>query len=65
MNDYSKKIYCPKCNRQVASYNGKTTANIDVKCNKCKKLVVYRPADDSVEIRELPKRLTASGKRFY
>ena len=65
MENYGKKIYCPMCKRQVASHDGKSAANIEVKCIKCKKLVVFRPKNNSVEIRELPKRLTASGKRFY
>lgn len=65
MRDKSRKIYCPQCHRFVADYDGKSSANIEVKCNKCNKLVVFKPKNGSVELVSMPKRLTASGKRFY
>ena len=37
----SKTIYCPKCGRKVAIWDGRSTNNISVKCKKCNKLVVY------------------------
>lgn len=59
------RIYCPQCHRHVADYDGKSSANIEVKCNKCNKLVVFKPQNGSVSLVNMPKRLTAGGKRFY
>lgn len=60
-----KTIYCPKCGRKVATCDGRSTIDISVKCNKCKKLVVYDVENENVEIKEIPQRETSSGKRFY
>ena len=60
-----KPIYCKRCGRQVATYDGKASANIEVKCKKCNVLVIFRPSNGTVELTDLPKRVTASGKRFY
>ena len=60
-----KTIYCPKCGRKVATWDGRSTINISVKCKKCNKLVVYDVENENVEIKEIPQRATSSGKRFY
>ena len=60
-----KTIYCPKCGRKVAAWDGRSTNNISVKCKKCNKLVIYFPEKGTTETRSLPKRNTASGMRFY
>ena len=60
-----KTIYCPKCGRKVATWDGRSTINISVKCNKCNKLVVYDIENEKVKIKEIPQRTTSSGMRFY
>lgn len=60
-----KTIYCPKCGRKVATWDGRSTINISVKCKKCNKLVVYNVENENVEIKEIPQRATSSGMRFY
>lgn len=60
-----KTIYCPKCGRKVTNWNGKSTIDIRVKCNKCKKLVIYRVDTGKTEIKNIPPRTTSSGMRFY
>lgn len=60
-----KTIYCPKCCHKVATWDRKSSMNIEVKCNKCNKLVVFRPINQTVNLMELPERVVASGKRFY
>ena len=60
-----KTIYCPKCGRKVATWDGCSTNNISVKCNKCKKLVVYDVENEKAEIKAIPQRTTSSGMRFY
>ena len=42
-----KTIYCPKCGRKVAAWDGRSTNNISVKCKKCNKLVIYFPEKGS------------------
>ena len=60
-----KTIYCPKCGRRVATWDGRSTINISVKCKKCNKLVVYNVENEKTEIKEIPPRTTSSGMRFY
>ena len=60
-----KIVYCPKCKRKVATWDGKTTINIIVKCRKCNKLVVYDIDNKLTRIKDVPVRTTSSGKTFY
>lgn len=60
-----KTIYCPKCGRKVATLDGRSTINISVRCKKCDKLVVYDVENEKTIIKEIPKRTTSSGMRFY
>lgn len=60
-----KTIYCPKCGRKVATWDGKSTIDIQVKCNKCKKLVVYKIDSEKAIIKDLPERSQSSGMRLY
>ena len=60
-----KTIYCPKCGRKVATWDGMSTINILVKCKKCNKLVVYDVENEKTIIKEIPKRTTSSGMIFY
>ena len=60
-----KKIYCPSCGRKVGVWDGRSTINISVKCKKCDKLVVYDVENEKTIIKEIPKRTTSSGTRFY
>lgn len=59
-----KIIYCPKCNRRVAQWNGKSTIDIVCKCKKCNKRVVYRVGSGITEIKPLPIRTQSSGMNF-
>ena len=60
-----KTIYCPKCGRKVATWDGYSTNYISVTCKKCNKLVVYIVENEKAEIKEIPQRSTSSGMRFY
>lgn len=60
-----KTIYCEKCSRKVATWDGKSSANIEVKCRNCNVLVVFRPANRSIETKSSPKRVLAGAMRFY
>ena len=60
-----KTIYCPKCGRKVAKWDGRSTNNISVKCKKCNKLIVYDVENEKSEIKEIPQRSTSGGMRFY
>ena len=60
-----KTIYCPRCGRKVGIWDGRSTMNISVKCNKCNKLVVYSVENEKAEIKEIPQRSTSGGMRFY
>lgn len=60
-----KTIYCPKCGRKVATWDGRSTINIVKKCNKCNKLVIFNIEKQKTEIKEIPPRTSSSGMRFY
>lgn len=61
----AKTIYCPRCKRKVATYDGKGEINKIAKCKKCKKLVVYNIEKDEVTMKDIPERECSSGMRFY
>ena len=60
-----KIIYCPKCNRKVTKWDGKSSINPVAKCQKCNKLVVYDIKTEEVKRKIVPERTTSSGMRFY
>ena len=61
----SKMIYCPKCRRKVATYDGRATINKIAKCKKCDLQVIYDVARDETTVKPLPKRETSSGVVLY
>lgn len=60
-----KTIYCPRCGRRVACWDGKASMYISNTCNKCGKLIVFNPSDQKTEMKNVPARNQSSGKRFY
>lgn len=60
-----KAIYCPKCKRQVATYDGKASVNIEVNCKKCKRRVVFYPCSGETKTKKIPPRQCGSGITFY
>ena len=61
----SKTIYCPKCGRRVATWDGKTSINPIGHCTKCNKRVVFVVETQETIIKDVPIRATSSGKTFY
>lgn len=59
-----KTIYCPRCNRKVGTYDGRSTTNLITRCNKCRKRIIYHIDTDEIEVKDLPQRNTASGMTF-
>lgn len=60
-----KTIYCPKCNRKVGTYDGRSIINHYCSCKNCNKLVVYYVETGEVKLKEMPKRHCSSGMIFY
>lgn len=56
-----KTIYCPKCNRKVGKWDGKSTVNVICKCKNCNRRIVYHVGFDVVETKEIPPRSQSSG----
>ena len=65
MKKEPKRISCPRCNGHVATWDRKSSMNIEIKCRKCNKLVIFRPKNGTVELRRLPDRVSASALRFW
>lgn len=59
-----KTIYCPRCKRRVAQWNGKSTIDIISKCKKCNIRVIYRIETGITEKKEIPPRAQSSGINF-
>lgn len=59
-----KIIYCPRCGRKVATWDGRTSINLIVNCKKCKKRVVYHVSTGETEIKNIPPRKCSSGLTF-
>lgn len=60
-----RTIYCPLCKRKVMAYDGRTKMNLQAKCKKCKKLVVFYAETGETILKKVPERDQASGMRFY
>lgn len=60
-----KTIYCPRCGRKSATYDGRSTINTIGKCKKCKKLVIYDIETEKVYTKAIPIRGQSSGARFW
>ena len=60
-----KTIYCPKCGRKVATWDGKSRNYVSAKCSKCRKLVVYDTEIKEAKLMKVPPRIASSGMRFY
>ena len=60
-----KVIYCPQCNRKVATWDGKSSINIIVNCKNCSKQLVFRVDSGKIETKKMKKRTTSSGMTFY
>ena len=61
----SKTIYCPRCRRKVATYDGRATINKIAKCKKGDGQVIYDVTRDETTVKPLPKRETSSGAVLY
>ena len=59
------KIYCPKCNRKLGVWDGRTSTEVIINCYRCYKRIIFHPKTKVVETKEIPQRNTASGKTFY
>lgn len=60
-----KTIYCPKCGRKVATWDGKSKINIVVNCRNCYKRIVYNVDSGETAIKNIDKRNTSSGMTIY
>lgn len=58
------KIFCPQCKGYVGTYDGRSTIDKIVKCEKCRKRVIYRIETGETEVKDIPKRNCSSGVTF-
>lgn len=65
MAEAVKTIYCPRCNRKVATWDGKSSINPIGKCKKCNWLIIYDLNREELRIKDVPDRATSSGLTFY
>ena len=58
------ELYCPRCGRKVAIWDGRSSMNISVNCKKCRKRVVYHVDTGTTELKKILQRTTSSGMTF-
>lgn len=58
------KVYCPKCKRKVATWDGKSQINVKVMCRNCKKTVLFHVDTKETEIIASDVRCASSGVTF-
>lgn len=58
------KIFYPQCNSYVGTWDGRSTMNHIVRCNKCRKRVIYHIDTGEIEVKDIPKRNCSSGMTF-
>jgi hypothetical protein len=58
------KVYCPRCKRKVASWDGKSKINVKVMCRNCKKTVLFHVDTKETEIIASDVRGASSGVTF-
>ena len=56
-----KTIYCPRCGRKVATWDGRSSMPV---IGKCKKRVVYYVDNGETEIKDIPQRNCSSGVTY-
>lgn len=61
----TKIIYCPRCNRKVTSYDGRSKINPLGRCKKCNKQIIYDIQTSEIKLMDIPPRTTSSGLTFY
>lgn len=59
-----KTIYCPRCGRKVATWDGRSSMPVIGKCKKCSKRVVYYVDNGETEIKDIPQRNCSSGVTY-
>ena len=60
-----KTIYCPRCGRKVAIWDGRSIINVIANCKKCNKRIVYHVDTGETERKDIPPRNCTSGMTFY
>ena len=60
----SKKIYCPKCNRRVGAWDGRSKINVIVNCKNCNKRIIFDVDTQETTMKSIPLRATSGGKSF-
>lgn len=68
MLDYEEKdieIKCPICRTKLLDANSKKDKVYQIVCRKCRKWIWINPTNGKYQIKQIPKRATASGTRFY
>lgn len=57
-------IYCPRCKKVVAHWDGKSKSNVVVKCPDCRKQIIYHIDTGITQRIDAPARRCSSGVSF-
>jgi transcription elongation factor Elf1 len=64
MQKIARTIYCPRCGRRVARYDGRSTINVIANCRNCDKQIIFDIEKWETQIKDIPKRNSSSGMTF-
>ena len=59
-----KTIYCPRCGRKVATWDGRSSMPVIGRGKKGNKRVVYYVDNGETEIKDIPQRNCSSGVTY-
>ena len=58
-------IYCPECAAEIYTYDGYSTSEVVVRCNKCHRYIKFKPLGHGTKVINNPEIKTSSGARFW
>lgn len=58
-------VMCPKCNKFLTKVDKTQNVVHKIACKHCGKWIWFNTAAEYMEIKDTPKRISASGCRFY
>ena len=60
-----QSVMCPRCGKLLAWVNKSDNSLHKIACTNCRKWIWFRAKTKTFKVKEIPPRISASGKRFY
>ena len=60
-----QSVMCPRCGKLLMWVKPNDNSLHKIACKNCRKWIWFRAKSQEFEVRDIPRRVSASGKRFY